>query len=192
MARSKFGQYFRAEAVGLARETETPDTQGAGDLGESSSISRTGVALNGQRTTAGPVNGTRQIRSRAGLTLPQRHALALAVISTGTAALVGSLTWSTLIPIGVSALLSGVVWTASGSLLAALRSADSAAVTRQELVDLERGQSRPARLGSRHAGLLLAIAATLLWLVWVRPGALAGWTGRRRHGRAGHLAAAAA
>ena len=122
MARRKFDQYFRAGAVGLAQKTDPPAAQLAGDLGENDSTSRIRVTLPGQRTTAGQLNGTKQVRSRAGLTRPQKCALALMVVSTGVSALLGARTWSTLIPIGVSALLSGVVWTTSVWLLRAWRS----------------------------------------------------------------------
>lgn len=170
MARRKFDQYFRAGAVGLARETDTPVTEVAGDLGENDGTPRIGVPLNGLRTTAGQLNGTNPIRSRAALTRPQRCALALMVVSTGVSVLLGARTRSTLILISVSALLSGVVWTTSYWLLRAWRSRDSVTATRPELIDLEPGRSLPARRDPRRAGLLLAIAASLLWLVWLRPG----------------------
>ena len=169
MARRKFDQYFRAGAVGLAQETDTPVMEVADDSGENDSTPRLGVALNGERTTAGQLNGTKPIRSRAALTRPQRCALALMVVSTGVSVLLGARTWNTLIPISVSALLSGVVWITSYWLLRAWRSRDSVAATRPELIDLELGRSLPARLDPRRAGLLLAIAGSLLWLVWVRP-----------------------
>jgi len=169
VARSKFGQYFRAGADGLAPEPDAPDTQAADYLGVNGSTSQVGIALNGQRIATGQLNGANQIRSRAGLTRPQKCALVLMAVLTGVAALLGVRTWSGLIPIALSALLSGVVWTTSVSLLRALRRADSTAATRPELIDLELGHAWPARLVPRQAGLLLAIAASLLWLVWVRP-----------------------
>src|SRR6266702_7129538 len=124
VARSKFGQYFRAGADELAPEPDAPDTQAADYLGEHGSTSQVGIALNGQRIATGQLNGANQIRSRAGLTRPQKCALVLMAVLTGVAALLGVRTWSGLIPIALSALLSGVVWTTSVSLLRALRRAD--------------------------------------------------------------------
>jgi cellulose synthase/poly-beta-1,6-N-acetylglucosamine synthase-like glycosyltransferase len=170
VARRKFDQYFRAGAVGLAQQTDTPAARVATDPGVDDSTPRIGVALNGHSSTAGHLNGKKQIRPRAALTRPQKCALALAVVSIGVSAFLGARTWSTLVPISVPVLLSGVVWTNTVWLLRAWRRRGSIAATRPAMIDLEPGHSREVQPEARRAVLLLAIAASLLWLVWVRPG----------------------
>ena len=81
MARRKFNQYFRAGATGLVRETEglVREADGAvaqadGDLGVNDGTRRDVVASDGQRNADGQLNGTKQTRSRAPLTRPQKTA----------------------------------------------------------------------------------------------------------------------
>ena len=166
MARRKFGQPFRAGATGLVRETAKPVAQANGDLGLNHGAPRDRIASNGQRSAAGHLDGGNQTRSRTAssarrasenrdarvpLTRPQKCALALVIASIGILAVLGVRSSSSLVAVSVSVLSGGVVWRTTAWLLHGRGSADV---------------HRPAQ-----ALLLLAIAVSLVWLVWVSPGA---------------------
>ena len=167
MARRKFDQYFRAGAAGLVRETDNPAAWMNRDTKVNRGVDGDGLAPDGRRSALDLMNWEQQAASpahpdenrrtgrargphaRPSLTRPQICAAALVAVSIGISAFTGALTRKVLVPVGVSVLLAEVVWQTSGSLRRTWR-LDAQRLVREFLV--------------------LAIAVSLIWLVWVRPG----------------------
>jgi cellulose synthase/poly-beta-1,6-N-acetylglucosamine synthase-like glycosyltransferase len=183
LARRKFDQYFSGGTEGLIRLT---DEHAAHAIGE--------PEAEGCRTGDG--------RS-LDMMRPWKFALVVVSVWVSTLALLGKLTWSSLIQLALSVMLCGIVWRSSRWLAEALRdhvpvaatapagvaaapalpppgsprstlakrlmrlSAQLAAGIRSARLRLVSGQGGQQTV---RASLQLAIAMSLLWLAWVRPG----------------------
>jgi len=179
VGRRKVDQFSRAGTGGLVRMTDIPVAGAVGEPEVSADPVRDGFAPNG-RHEAGHLNGEGML-SRPGrpsgrhrapsrgarearmlLTGPWRYALAVAIIWAAILAARGALTRSALISLGLSVVLGWVIWRISGSLF------QFAAGSRNFRLLLASGSEGAQQFV--RAILQLAIAASLLWLAWVRPG----------------------
>jgi cellulose synthase/poly-beta-1,6-N-acetylglucosamine synthase-like glycosyltransferase len=167
VVRRELDQYFSAEEAGLADGAKVAIT--GVDVG-SVADAGTGLdqpALSASRTTASPAAGPRPLPP-----FPRKFSPAVLLVYIGAVLLVylgialflGAHTPGVFVQVSVSLLLAPVIWQVGGWLYRARRARTAATGTSP-------AAGRTDLQWTVRATLRLALAASLLWIVWVRGGA---------------------